>query len=47
MKNDSDRRIFQKILHFASLENKDVLEIGCGNGRITSLLAGKPKHLIA
>ncbi len=47
MKEDSDQRIVEKILQFISLENKQVLEIGCGNGRITSLLVGKPKKLTA
>jgi len=47
MKIDSDQRIIEKILQFADLENKQVLEIGCGNGRITSLMVGKPKNLIA
>lgn len=47
MKNDSDRRILEKILAFDNLENRDVLEIGCGNGRITCLMAGKPKNLTA
>ncbi|QTA90090.1 class I SAM-dependent methyltransferase [Desulfonema magnum] len=47
MKTDSDQRIAEKILQVADLENKQVLEIGCGDGRITSLMVGKPKQLTA
>lgn len=47
MKDDSDQRIVEKIFQFADLDNKQVLEIGCGNGRITSLLVGKPEKLVA
>ncbi len=47
MKNDSDQRIVEKILKCADLDNKHVLEIGCGNGRITSLMVGIPEKLIA
>jgi SAM-dependent methyltransferase len=47
MKEDSDQKIARMILEFGSLETKLVLEVGCGDGRITSLLAGKPKQLIA
>lgn len=47
MKTDSDRRIAEKILQHASLKGKRVLEIGCGNGRITALLAGLPSSLTA
>lgn len=36
-----------KILEFAELANKQVLEIGCGDGRITMGLAGKPQSLTA
>lgn len=37
----------EKILEIADLEGKDILEIGCGNGRITSLMVGKPKNPLA
>ncbi len=47
MHNDSDIKIADKIFQFADLNNKHVLEVGCGDGRITSLLVGKPKVLIA
>jgi ubiquinone/menaquinone biosynthesis C-methylase UbiE len=47
MKTDYDQKIVEKILQFVPLEEKRVLEIGCGNGRITSLLVGKAKKLIA
>ncbi|BBO85025.1 hypothetical protein DSCO28_55910 [Desulfosarcina ovata subsp. sediminis] len=47
MKTNSDRKLSEKIVEFVNLKNKKVLEVGCGDGRITSLLAGKPKELIA
>ena len=48
MKDNSDKIIAEKILQFiTSLNDKKVLEIGCGNGRITSFLANKSKKLIA
>jgi len=47
MKDNSDRRIVEKIFQFADLKYKQVLEIGCGNGRITSLLVGKSEKLVA
>jgi len=47
MKDNSAQRIAEKIFQYADLENNQVLEIGCGKGRITSLLVGKPKQLIA
>jgi len=44
MKDNSDKIIAEKILQFiTSLNDKKVLEIGCGNGRITSFLANKTK----
>jgi ubiquinone/menaquinone biosynthesis C-methylase UbiE len=43
---NSDQRIFDKIREFGSLEDKTVLEVGCGNGRISSLMADKTKRLI-
>lgn len=47
MKDNSGKIVANKILQFTSLCNKKVLEIGCGNGRITSFLVNKPKKLIA
>jgi len=47
VKTDSDQRIAEKILEVADLEGKEILEIGCGNGRITSFMLGKPKKIIA
>jgi ubiquinone/menaquinone biosynthesis C-methylase UbiE len=47
MEENSDHRIVEKIFQIADLNNKRVLEIGCGNGRITALLRGKPKKLVA
>lgn len=36
-----------KIRQIISLRNQDVLEIGCGDGRLTALLAEGPRSLIA
>jgi len=47
MKDNSDTIIADKILQFTSLSHKKVLEIGCGNGRITSFLVNKPQKLVA
>ena len=47
MKDNSNTTIADKISQFTSLGNKKVLEIGCGNGRITSFLANKPRTLVA
>jgi ubiquinone/menaquinone biosynthesis C-methylase UbiE len=47
MKEDSAQRIAEKILEFADVENKQVLEIGCGDGRISALMVGKAGKLTA
>ena len=47
MKDNSDKIIADKILQTTSLSNKKVLEIGCGDGRITAFLVNKPHKLIA
>lgn len=47
MKENSREKIFEKINQYADLRNKDVLEIGCGGGRITAMMAGKPETLVA
>ncbi|MBW2004582.1 MAG: class I SAM-dependent methyltransferase [Deltaproteobacteria bacterium] len=47
MEQDRDCVTLSKILQFADLRNQEVLEIGCGDGRITSQLVGKAKRLVA
>jgi ubiquinone/menaquinone biosynthesis C-methylase UbiE len=47
MEEDSDQKIVEQILQHSSLDKKRVLEVGCGDGRITVLLSGIPKELIA
>jgi len=45
MKENSCQKIFETINLFCDINNKIILEIGCGNGRISSLLADKAKKL--
>jgi len=47
MKTDSDQRIAKKIIQFVDLKCKRILEVGCGNGRISSLLAPIAEQLNA
>jgi ubiquinone/menaquinone biosynthesis C-methylase UbiE len=47
MEQDRDCITLSKILQFADLRDQEVLEIGCGDGRITSQLVGKAKRLVA
>lgn len=47
MEQDRDCITLSKILQFADLGDQEVLEIGCGDGRITSQLVGKAKRLVA
>jgi len=47
MEQDRDCITLSKILQFADLWDQEVLEIGCGDGRITSQLVGKAKRLVA
>jgi len=47
MEQDRDGITVSKILQFADLRDKEVLEIGCGDGRITSQLVEKTKRLVA
>ena len=47
MNTDSDYKIVQQILTAESLEGKSVLEIGCGDGRVTSLLTQSSCRLTA
>jgi ubiquinone/menaquinone biosynthesis C-methylase UbiE len=47
MKEFSSQIISEKIIQHTDLKNRNILEIGCGDGRITALLAGKSKTLVA
>lgn len=47
MKEHSRQKIFDKILEHVELKNKKTLEIGCGRGRISSLLSTETHTLIA
>lgn len=47
MEQDRAGITLSKILQFADLRDKEVLEIGCGDGRITSQLVEKTKRLVA
>ncbi|MCP4614463.1 MAG: class I SAM-dependent methyltransferase [Planctomycetes bacterium] len=47
MEQDADQITLRKILKFAELDHKHILEIGCGDGRITSMIVGKPKTITA
>lgn len=47
MKQDSEQKTIDKISECVDFTGKEVLEIGCGDGRLTSRLVGKPKKLTA
>lgn len=47
MEQDGERITLDKILKFVDFQGKEVLEIGCGDGRITSQLVSKAKRLVA
>jgi ubiquinone/menaquinone biosynthesis C-methylase UbiE len=47
MEEDSAQKIYEKIVQYADLKNKEILEVGCGDGRISSLLAGDSELLVA
>jgi len=47
VEQDRDCITLSKILQFTDLRDQEVLEIGCGDGRITSQLAGNAKRLVA
>jgi SAM-dependent methyltransferase len=47
MEEDSAQKVYEKIVQYADLKNKHILEVGCGDGRISSLLAAEPESLVA
>ena len=47
MDTDSDYKIVQQVLTAENLEGKSVLEVGCGGGRVTSLLTRSSCRLTA
>ena len=47
MEENSDQRIADMICRYVDLRGKHVLEVGCGDGRVTCLLADKPGKLVA
>lgn len=47
MKENSGQKIFEKIVKYADLRSKNILEIGCGDGRISSLLSAESDSLFA
>ncbi len=47
MFEDSDEKIVEKIIQLVELDDRLVLEVGCGDGRVTTLLAAESTHLFA
>jgi SAM-dependent methyltransferase len=47
MKEYSAQKVYENIVKYAELENKKVLEIGCGTGRISALLSQRTHFLVA
>ena len=47
MKEYSGLKIYDNIVKYSELENKKILEIGCGTGRISALLSQKTNFLAA
>lgn len=47
MQSDINRIEFKKILEYSELSDKSVLEVGCGNGRVTEWIQKIPRKLIA
>ncbi len=47
MKEDEAGITAAEIYRFVDLRGKEVLEIGCGDGRVTGFLSGLPKRLVA
>ena len=46
MKETSDKKIFEKIQELINLDNQKVLEIGCGDGRISKFIIKNTDNLI-
>ncbi|MBI9084907.1 MAG: class I SAM-dependent methyltransferase [Desulfobacterales bacterium] len=47
MEEDKEERTLAAILAAADLKGCRILEIGCGDGRVTAMLAGIPQRLVA
>lgn len=47
MKENCPEKIYDQIVKYSDLTNKNILEIGCGNGRISSLLSVESDTFIA
>jgi len=47
MKEHSAQKIYENIVKHSELENKKILEIGCGTGRISALLSKETNLLVA
>jgi len=47
MNNELEKTEVEMIAQFVELQNQKVLEIGCGEGRISAMLANKTQQLIA
>ncbi|WP_300670676.1 class I SAM-dependent methyltransferase [Desulfoluna sp.] len=47
MRQNSEQRTLEVMLQCVDMTGSEVLEIGCGDGRLTSWLVGKVKHLTA
>jgi len=47
MRIETSRRIAEKIQEVVEIEGREVLEIGCGYGRVTQFLAGLPCRFVA
>ena len=47
MKEYSAQKIYENIVKYSELENKKILEIGCGTGRISALLSKETNLLVA
>lgn len=46
MKEDIEHLAVAKLREFVELRDRDVLEVGCGDGRITARLQGIPRRLV-
>lgn len=44
---DPERRVAQALVRAADLAGRDVLELGCGTGRLTAALAGAASRVVA